>query len=239
MEAPGTKTGRPHRGFRTGWQNGTAGEGRKPHDRHARRWGVGRFRSTYEAGEQRRPAGDGGGVCGGKGIDQGKRPLSRPRTGHRAGSACQIVWRAYGKQHVGIRRHGKPALLHHVTPQLLWTSFQLLKREARPGVDGVTWEEYGDDGLMGVRINDLHDRVHRGTYRAKPSRRAWIPKADGRQRPLGVAFLEDKIVQQAVKTVLELIHEEDFVGYSYGFRPSRNPHNALDALWVGIRPSGR
>jgi group II intron reverse transcriptase/maturase len=97
----------------------------------------------------------------------------------------------------------------------------------------MTWQEYGDDGLLG-RINDLHDRVHRGTYRAKPSKRAWIPKADGRRRPLGIAALEDKIVQQAVQTVLEQVYEEDFVGYSYGFRPGRNPHNALDALWVGL-----
>ena len=125
------------------------------------------------------------------------------------------------------------ALLHHITPELLHASFHHLKREARPGVDGVTWEEYGDEGLLG-RIDDLHDRVHRGTYRAKPSKRAWIPKADGRQRPLGIASLEDKIVQQAVKTVLEQVYEEDFVGFSYGFRPGRNPHNALDALWVGL-----
>jgi group II intron reverse transcriptase/maturase len=125
------------------------------------------------------------------------------------------------------------ALLHHVTPELLLTSFYQLKREASPGVDGVTWEEYDGDGLLG-RINDLHDRVHRGTYRAKPSKRAWIPKADGRKRPLGIASLEDKIVQQAVKTVLEQVYEEDFVGFSYGFRPGRNPHNALDALWVGL-----
>lgn len=125
------------------------------------------------------------------------------------------------------------ALLHHVTPRLLWTSFHHLKREASPGVDGVTWQEYGDDGLMS-RLDDLHDRIHRGTYQAKPSKRAWIPKADGRQRPLGIASLEDKIVQQAIKTVLELIYEEDFVGFSYGFRPGRHPHKALDALWVGL-----
>jgi RNA-directed DNA polymerase len=125
------------------------------------------------------------------------------------------------------------ALLHHVTPNLLWESFCQLKREASPGVDGVTWSEYGDEGLRD-RIDDLHDRVHRGAYRAKPSKRAWIPKADGRQRPLGIASLEDKIVQQAVRAVLEHIYEEDFVGYSYGFRPGRNPHGALDALWVGL-----
>jgi len=125
------------------------------------------------------------------------------------------------------------ALLHHVTAQRLHASFQQLKREASPGVDGVTWAEYGDEGLLG-RLHDLHDRVHRGTYRAKPSLRAWIPKADGRQRPLGIASLEDKIVQHAVKTVLECIYEEDFVGFSHGFRPERHPHKALDALWVGL-----
>jgi RNA-directed DNA polymerase len=125
------------------------------------------------------------------------------------------------------------ALLHHVTPQLLYTSFHQLKREASGGVDGVTWEDYGGDGVLD-RIDDRHDRVHRGTYRAKPSKRAWVAKADGRQRPLGIASLEDKIVQQAVKTVLEQVYEEDFAGFSYGFRPGRNPHNALDALWVGL-----
>ena len=125
------------------------------------------------------------------------------------------------------------ALLHHVTPRLLLASFYQLKQMASPGVDGVTWDQYGDGGLQ-KRIDELHDRLHRGTYRAKPSKRAWIPKADGRQRPLGIASLEDKIVQHAVKTVLELIYEEDFVGFSYGFRPGRNPHQALDALSVGI-----
>lgn len=124
------------------------------------------------------------------------------------------------------------ALLHHLTPELLEASFYELKRSARPGVDGVTWKEYEAD--LESRIPDLHERVHRGTYRAKPSKRAWIPKADGRQRPLGIASLEDKIVQQAVGTILEQIYEEDFVGFSYGFRPGRGCHNALDALYVGI-----
>lgn len=124
------------------------------------------------------------------------------------------------------------ALLHHVTPQLLQESFFKLKQEAAPGVDDVTCDEYAF-GLY-KRIADLHNRVHSGTYRAKPSKRAWIPKADGRLRPLGIAALEDKIVQQAVKTVLEAIFEEEFLGFSYGFRPGRNQHNALDALWVGI-----
>ena len=124
------------------------------------------------------------------------------------------------------------ALLHHVTPDLLRASFYELKRSASPGVDGVTWKEY-ETGLEG-RIANLHERVHRGTYRAKPSKRAWIPKADGRQRPLGIASLEDKIVQQAVRTVLEPIYEEDFIGFSYGYRPGRGCHHALDAVWVGI-----
>ena len=95
------------------------------------------------------------------------------------------------------------ALLHHVTPELLRASYFELKRSAAPGVDGVTWHEYGKH--LEERIVDLHGRVHRGAYRAQPSKRAWIPKADGRQRPLGIAALEDKIVQQAVKTVLEQI----------------------------------
>lgn len=124
------------------------------------------------------------------------------------------------------------ALLHHVTPELLAASFFALRRQAAPGVDGVTWDEYAR-GLY-ERIADLHARVHRGSYRAKPSKRAWIPKPDGRQRPLGIAALEDKIVQQAVKTVLEAIFEVEFLGFSYGFRPGRSQHNALDALWVGI-----
>jgi len=124
------------------------------------------------------------------------------------------------------------ALLHHVTPELLQESFLELKRQAAPGVDGVTWEEYRE-GLE-ERIADLHGRVQRGTYRAKPSKRAWIAKADGGERPLGIAALEDKIVQQALKTILEQIFEVEFLGFSYGFRPGRSPHNALHALWVGL-----
>ena len=124
------------------------------------------------------------------------------------------------------------ALLHHVTVQLLRESYFCLKRQAAPGVDGVTWQEYGE-GLEG-RLTNLHDRIHRGAYRAQPSRRVWIPKPDGRQRPLGIAALEDKIVQHAVGKVLNQIWEEDFLGFSYGFRPGRGQRDALDALWVGI-----
>ena len=124
------------------------------------------------------------------------------------------------------------ALLHHVTPAQLRASFYALKREATPGVDGVTWTAYETD--LDTRLTALHSRVHEGTYRAQPSKRAYIPKPDGRQRPLGIAALEDKIVQHAVGTVLNQIYEADFVGFSYGFRPGRNPHHALDALWVGV-----
>ena len=124
------------------------------------------------------------------------------------------------------------ALLHHVTEDLLWESFHALKREAAPGIDGVTWKEYEVD--LEVHLRKLHGRVHQGTYCAQPSKRAYIPKPDGRMRPLGIAALEDKIVQGAVVKVLEPIYEEDFLGFSYGFRPGRGPHQALDALWMGI-----
>ena len=124
------------------------------------------------------------------------------------------------------------ALLHHATVALLWDSFYALKRDAAPGVDAVTWKDYETD--LDARLRDLHSRVHTGTYRAQPSKRAYIPKADGRRRPLGIAAVEDKIVQHAVVTILNQIYEQDFVGFSYGFRPKRSQHHALDALWVGI-----
>ena len=125
------------------------------------------------------------------------------------------------------------ALLHHLTIDLLRESYYALKRKAAPGVDGVGWQQY-EQGLE-ERLVDLHGRVHRGAYRAQPSRRVYIPKADGRQRPLGIATLEDKIVQHAVVTILNQIYEVDFQGFSYGFRPGRSPHQALDALNVGIQ----
>jgi RNA-directed DNA polymerase len=125
------------------------------------------------------------------------------------------------------------ALLHHLSVGLLRDSFYALKRQASPGVDGVRWQEY-ETGLED-RLIDLQSRVHRGTYRAQPSRRVYIPKADGQQRPLGIAALEDKIVQQAVVTILNQIYEVDFKGFSYGFRSGRSPHQALDALTAGIQ----
>ena len=124
------------------------------------------------------------------------------------------------------------ALLHHVDVDRLRTAFYALQRKAAPGVDGMTWKDYEAD--LEPRLAALHDRVHRGSYRPLPSRRTYIPKADGRQRPLAVAALEDKIVQCAVAMVLNAIYEEDFLGFSYGFRPGRGPHDGLDALAVGI-----
>jgi group II intron reverse transcriptase/maturase len=123
-------------------------------------------------------------------------------------------------------------LLHHVNVDTLRTAFYALKRKAAPGVDGVTWQDY--EAQLEPRLADLHGRVHRGAYRPQPSRRTYIPKADGRQRPLAVAALEDKIVQGACVMVLNAIYEEDFLGFSYGFRPGRGPHDASDALAVAI-----
>lgn len=124
------------------------------------------------------------------------------------------------------------ALLHHVNEDCLTEAFFNLKKAAAAGVDGVSWHDYEQN--LEANISDLHDRIHRGAYRAQPSRRVWIPKPDGRQRPLAVAAVEDKIVQQAVVWVLQSIYEQDFLGFSYGFRPGRSPHNALDALSVAI-----
>jgi RNA-directed DNA polymerase len=125
------------------------------------------------------------------------------------------------------------ALLHHVGIERLQAAYWALRPQAAAGVDGVTWEDYGRD--LEANLQDLHGRVHRGSYRAKPSRRAYIPKKDGRQRPLAIATLEDKILQRAVVEVLNSIYEADFRGFSYGFRPGRGPHDALDALAAGIK----
>jgi len=124
------------------------------------------------------------------------------------------------------------ALLHHVTVERLREAFFSLERKAAPGIDGLTWEEYRVD--LEEHLEDLHGRLHRGAYRAKPSRRVYIPKTDGRQRPLGIASLEDKVVQRAVVEVMNAVYETDFLGFSYGFRPGRSQHDALDALSVGI-----
>jgi RNA-directed DNA polymerase len=124
------------------------------------------------------------------------------------------------------------ALLHHVTIERLRAAYRAIRPQAAPGVDGVTWVAYGQD--LETNLQDLHRRLHAGSYRARPSRRSYIPKADGRLRPLGIAVVEDKILQRAVVEVLNAVYESDFRGFSYGFRPGRNPHQALDALTVGI-----
>jgi group II intron reverse transcriptase/maturase len=145
-----------------------------------------------------------------------------------ASSALERV-RRVARQDKGTRF---TALLHHVTLDRLRRAYWALSPRAAAGADGVTWGAYGQD--LEANLRDLHDRVHRGGYRAKPSRRVYIPKADGRLRPLGIASLEDKIVQRAVAGVLNAIYEVDFLGFSYGFRPGRGPHDALDALAAGI-----
>lgn len=124
------------------------------------------------------------------------------------------------------------ALMHHINVDLLFTAYYWLKRNAAVGVDGLKWADYEEN--LDANLADLHKRVHTNTYRAQPSRRQYIPKPDGRQRPLGIAALEDKIVQRALVEVLNAIYEEDFLGFSYGFRPKRGQHDALDALAVGI-----
>jgi RNA-directed DNA polymerase len=124
------------------------------------------------------------------------------------------------------------SLAHHINMAMLRVAFFALKRDAAPGVDGVTWQTYEAD--LDRNLTDLHSRVHRGAYRALPSRRQYIPKADGRQRPIAIAALEDKVVQRATAAVLNAIYEEDFLGFSYGFRPKRGQHDALDALCVAI-----
>src|ERR671918_1657991 len=178
---------------------------------------VGAYALAAESAEGRRPA-------------KGNAPQAHLRRTQSRECKSQGLWRIREAARRD-RRTRFTALLHHITPALLRASYWELNRLAVPGIDGETWAEYGKH--LVVRIEDLHERVQRGTYRAKPSRRAWIPKSSG-QRPLGIAALEDKIVQQAVRRGLEEIFEVEFVGLSYGFRPGRSAHNALDALWVGL-----
>jgi group II intron reverse transcriptase/maturase len=167
-----------------------------------------------------------------------------PRAGTKGNASQQSTLRAQDREGVSqalerVRQAARQrkkerftSLLHHINVASLRMAFIALKRDASPGVDGVTWQTYEAD--LDRNLTDLHERVHRGAYRAQPSRRTYIPKADGRQRPLAVAALEDKIVQRATAAVLNHIYEEDFLGFSYGFRPGRGQHDALDALCVGI-----
>jgi group II intron reverse transcriptase/maturase len=186
-------------------------------------------------------------VVAGKPTNKAERSAAEPvepRTGTKGNAGQQSTRRAQDRASVSqalervrqAARQGKKerftSLLHHVDPAMLRTAFYAMKRDAAPGVDGITWETYEKD--LDRRIEDLHARVKRGAYRALPSRRSYIPKEDGSKRPLAVAALEDKIVQRATAAVLSAVFEEDFLGFSYGFRPKRSQHDALDALIVGI-----
>ena len=157
---------------------------------------------------------------------------SKPRAGHRTGGSVSQALERIRQAARQRKKERFTSLLHHVSVDLLRLAFLELKRNAAPGVDGLTWQDY-EAGLE-LRLMELHARVQRGAYRALPSRRRYIPKPDGQRRPLAVAALEDKIVQRAVAAVLNVIYEEDFLGFSYGFRPRRGQHDALDALVVGI-----
>jgi group II intron reverse transcriptase/maturase len=178
-----------------------------------------------------------------KAVPTAAEPVE-PRAGAKGNARQQSTHRTQGRERVAqalerVRQAARQrkkerftALLHHISIDCLRMAFFALKRDAASGVDGLTWPTYEAD--LDRNLTDLHERVHRGAYRALPSRRTYIPKADGKQRPLAVAALEDKIIQRATAAVLNAIYEEDFLGFSYGFRPKRGQHNALDALVVGI-----
>jgi RNA-directed DNA polymerase len=177
------------------------------------------------------PGGPGAEVVEGRGLPEGNT-ASETRTGLSAG---ERVSSDLGRVRRVARKDGDvrfTALLHHVTLDRLRESYRAISPSAAPGIDGVTWRDYGGD--LEANLHDLHARVQGGVYRASPTRRVFIPKPDGRLRPLGVAALEDKIVQRAVVEVLNAVYEEDFRGFSYGFRPGRRPHDALDALAVAL-----
>ncbi len=178
-----------------------------------------------------KPAVAGAEVVEGRGSAEGNTS-SATRSGRGAGDGVST---GLERVRAVARRDGRvrfTALLHHVTVERLELAYRAISPNAAPGVDGVTWRDYGQN--LQENLVDLHSRVQQGRYRAVPSRRVLIPKPDGRQRPLGVASLEDKIVQRALVEVLNAVYEEDFVGFSYGFRPGRSAHDALDALATGI-----
>ena len=167
----------------------------------------------------------------GRGSTKGNT-TSKPHPGRSAGPGVSHALDRVRQAAARDKKARFTALLHHVSIDRLRAAYRGINPKAAPGVDEVTWAAYGQD--LENNLRDLHRRVHSGAYRASPSRRAYIPKADGRLRPLGIASLEDKIVQRAVVEVLNAIYETDFLGFSYGFRPGRGPHDALDALSVGI-----
>ena len=193
------------------------------------RGGVRLRHSSWEADEQGGAIRCGaGGAKGGDKENAGQQSTRRAQDRESVSHALERVRQA-AKQR---RKERFTALFHHINAAMLRTAFFALKRDAAAGVDGVMWQDYEAD--LDRRIEDLSDRVHRGAYRAQPSRRRYIPKPDGRQRPLAVAALEDKVVQRATTALLNAIYEEEFLGFSYGFRPGRGQHDALDALHVGI-----
>jgi len=177
-------------------------------------------------------------------AEQSAAESVEPRTGTKGKAGQQSTRRAQDRESVSQaleririaarqrRKERFTSLFHHISIELLGTAFSELQRDAAAGVDGLTWQDY--ERNLERNLEDLYARVQRGAYRALPSQRRYIPKADGRQRPLAVAALEDKIVQRATAAVLNSIYEEDFLGFSYGFRPKRGQHDALDALVVGI-----
>ena len=166
-----------------------------------------------------------------RGLAKGNA-VGNARSGRSAGSDVSQGLSRVREVAAGDKEVQFTALLHHMTPELLQKTYRGLNPKASRGLDGVTWASYGEE--LGANLQDLLRRVHSGAYRVKPSRRVYIPKADGRQRALGVASLEDKVVQGALVEVLNAIYEEDFLGFSYGFRPGRGPHDALDALTVAL-----
>ena len=170
-------------------------------------------------------------------VVEGRRPAKgnaagKTRPGHGAGHGAPSALDRVRQKARTDKKERFTALLHHVDVDRLREAYRALNPRAATGVDGLTWADYGCD--LEDNLRDLHARVHRGSYRARPTRRAYIPKPDGRMRPLGVAALEDKILQRAVVEVLNSIYETDFLGFSYGFRPERSAHDALDALAFGI-----
>lgn len=186
-------------------------------------------------------------IVAGKPTNNADRSVAEsvePRTGTKGNADQQSTLRAQNRARVtqalervrqAARQRKKEkftSLLHHIDPAMLRTAFHAIRRDAAPGVDGETWADYEKD--LDCKIEALHSKIHRGAYRALPSRRSYIPKEDGSKRPLAITALEDKIVQRATAAVLSAIYEEDFLGVSYGFRPGRNQHDALDALIVGI-----
>jgi hypothetical protein len=183
-------------------------------------------KSSNKAGQ---PAAEG---MEGRGLTKGnlqQQNASRTQSRNHAPSALERIRQAASKD----KEMRFTALFHHISaPEALRTAYLCLKREAAPGVDGETWRHYGE--ALEDNLQNLSHRLKQGAYRAKPVRRVYIPKADGRLRPLGVTALEDKIVQRAAVEVMNAIYETDFLGFSYGFRPGRSPHQALDALAVGI-----